>query len=210
MKTTLRFDPTGAVECLYTEAIDLRQLGRLHIVRATGIEFNPDEECWEVRHAESGQILHSDPSREDCLAWEQANLQPGGPVPLDTTRLKTVMKLAIIASLVVAACLVPSCGPGEKELRAELKTIDAEILSLQIAARQYQSQMSQADFDAFIGSFAAGFGAVTGDGELAIDGSGTALDAAQQARAAGYSLDQISQRFDALSARQREILKDLD
>ncbi|WP_035600609.1 hypothetical protein [Haloferula sp. BvORR071] len=81
MKTTLRFDPRGAVDCIYTEAIDLRQLGRLHVVRATAIDFNPEEQCWEVRCADTLQLLHSNPSREACLEWEQANLQPGFAQP---------------------------------------------------------------------------------------------------------------------------------
>ena len=210
MKTTLRFDSRGSVECLYTEAIDLRQLGRLHVVRATAIEFEPEEQCWKVRCADTGQLLHSDPSREACLAWEQINLQPGTPVPSTKTPTKTIMKLALIASLVLAACLVPSCGPSEKELRAELQKVNAEILQLHSAARQYRSQMSEVEFDAFIGSFAAGYGAVTGDGGLAIEGSGTAWEAANQASAASYSLDQIKQRFEALSQRRAEILRDLE
>lgn len=211
MRTTLRFDPRGSVECLYTEAIDLRQLGRLHVVRATAIDFNPAEQRWEVRCADTGQLLQSDPSREACLAWEQANLQPGTPVSPANTRSKPTMKLAIIASLVVlAAWLVPSCGSREEELRVELKKVNAEILQLQTAAREYQAQMGQAEFDAFIGSFAAGYGAVTDDGGLVIDGTSTAWDAANQASAASHSLDQIRQRFAALSERRAEILKDLD
>lgn len=120
------------------------------------------------------------------------------------------MKLAIIASLIIAACLVPSCGPSEKELRSELKKINTEILQLQTAAQQYRAQMNHAEFDAFIGSFAAGYGAVTGDGELAVDGTGAAWGAANQASAASYSLDQIRLRFETLSERRAEILKDLD
>ena len=210
MSTTLRFNPKGSVDCLYTEAIDLRQLGRLHVVRATEIEFEPQEQCWKVRCADTGQLLHSDPSREACLAWELVNLQPGTPVPSTKTPPKTIVKLALSASLVLAACLVPSCGQGEKELRAELQKVNAEILQLHSAARQYRSQMSQAEFDAFIGSFAAGYGAVSGDIGLASDGASTAYNATNQASAASYSLDQIKQRFAALSERRVEILKNLD
>jgi hypothetical protein len=76
MKTTLRFDVAGLVACLYTEAVDLRALGRLHVARATDIRFNDSTQEWEVRCANSGDLFRSDPSREACLAWEHANLQP--------------------------------------------------------------------------------------------------------------------------------------
>lgn len=81
MSTTLRFDPQGGIDCLYTEAVDLRSLGRLHVVRATSIVFDPDEQRWEVRCAAFGKLLFADPSRAACLAWEHANLQPGATVP---------------------------------------------------------------------------------------------------------------------------------
>jgi hypothetical protein len=76
MKTTLRFDGAGIVACLYTEAVDLRALGRLHVVRATDIRFNDSTQEWEVRCANRSDLLHADSSREACLAWERANLQP--------------------------------------------------------------------------------------------------------------------------------------
>ncbi len=75
MSQTLRFDPGGRIDCLYTEAIDLRALGRLEISRATDIRFNPATQQWDVHDAATGQLLHSDPSREACLAWERDNMQ---------------------------------------------------------------------------------------------------------------------------------------
>jgi hypothetical protein len=76
MTTTIRFDAAGLVACLYTEAVDLRALGRLQVVRATDIRFNDNTQLWDVHHAGNGQVLFSDASRAACLAWEQANLQP--------------------------------------------------------------------------------------------------------------------------------------
>ena len=73
---TLRFDQDGRVDCLYTEAIDLRALGRLEVVRATEIAFDPQEQRWEVRSALYGGILFAHRSREVCLQWERDNLQP--------------------------------------------------------------------------------------------------------------------------------------
>ena len=76
MSQTLRFTPGGHIDCLYTEAIDLRALGRLQVVRATDIRFNPGTQQWDVHAAATGQVLFSHPSRADCLRWEQQNLQP--------------------------------------------------------------------------------------------------------------------------------------
>ena len=79
MKSILRFTPDGYIDCLYTEAIDLRGLGRLHVVRATDIRFCEKSQLWKVRCASTGKLLHTDPSREVCLAWERANLGPPNP-----------------------------------------------------------------------------------------------------------------------------------
>jgi len=80
MKSTLRFDPGGHIGCLYTEAIDLRALGRLHVVRATDIRFNDSTQQWDVHDAATGQLLFSHESRTECLRWEKTNLQPQ-PLP---------------------------------------------------------------------------------------------------------------------------------
>ena len=76
MSPTLRFNPGGQVDCLYTEAIDLRELGRLQVVRATDIRFNPQTQLWDVHAADTGQVLFSHSSRNEYLRWERTNLQP--------------------------------------------------------------------------------------------------------------------------------------
>jgi hypothetical protein len=70
----LRFDPTGKVACLYTEAIDLRSLGAIHVKRLTDVRFHDETQQWEVVMAGTGEIVHRDPSREACLAWERETL----------------------------------------------------------------------------------------------------------------------------------------
>lgn len=74
MTSVLRFYPHGQVGCLYTEAIDLRLLGRLEVRRATDIRFDRDTQEWEVRDVIDDSVLHSDSSREACLSWERENL----------------------------------------------------------------------------------------------------------------------------------------
>ena len=79
MSQTLRFKPGGSIDCLYTEAIPLRALGRLHVVRATDIRFNDTTQQWDVHAADTSHVLFSHGSRSECLRWEHKNLQPGNP-----------------------------------------------------------------------------------------------------------------------------------
>jgi len=69
MNPVLTFDADGTGHCLHTDAIPLQAIGTLTVQRATTIEFNASTQQWEVKDAE-GVILHSNPSRSCCLAWE--------------------------------------------------------------------------------------------------------------------------------------------
>ena len=76
-QAVILFDPTGSACCLYSEILDLRQLGRLHLRRATRIEFNEHTQRWDVLPAKRAtKALFSAPTRSACLAWEQANITP--------------------------------------------------------------------------------------------------------------------------------------
>ena len=79
MQHILRVHPGGRIDCLYTDAIDLRTLGRLQVYRATDIRFCEQSQEWRVRCASTGALLHTDPPREACLAWERDNLAPPNP-----------------------------------------------------------------------------------------------------------------------------------
>jgi hypothetical protein len=74
MSATLRFDTGGHIDCLHTEAIDLRALGRLEVVRATDVRFNHTAQRWDVHAADTGRVLFSHASRDACLRWERQNL----------------------------------------------------------------------------------------------------------------------------------------
>ncbi len=67
--TTITFNPNGAGSCLYTELIDLQQIGRLEVTRATTIEYNNKSQFWEVKNLK-GTVLYFSRSRTACLAWE--------------------------------------------------------------------------------------------------------------------------------------------
>ena len=71
----LRIDTSARVHCFYTEAIDLAQLGCLEVHRASTVEFNDNNQQWEVRNP-AGLFLYSHHSRSTCLAWEQEHLEP--------------------------------------------------------------------------------------------------------------------------------------
>jgi hypothetical protein len=75
MSATITFSSDGNGHCLYTESMDLKNIGTLEIQRATNIEFNDKNQCWEVRDAKDNGILYQDASREICIAWEHDNLQ---------------------------------------------------------------------------------------------------------------------------------------
>jgi hypothetical protein len=69
MNPVLTFDTDGVVLCLHTDVIPLQTIGTLTVQRASTIEFNPTTQQWEVKDA-AGVILHRNPSRSRCLAWE--------------------------------------------------------------------------------------------------------------------------------------------
>ena len=75
MSATITFSSDGNGHCLYTEAINLKNIGTLEIQRATNIEFNDGTQLWEVRDAKDNGILYQDASREICLRWEHDNLR---------------------------------------------------------------------------------------------------------------------------------------
>jgi len=66
----LKFNPSGIGECLYTELIDLSSIGSLEIHRASIIEFNRENQEWEVRDRNK-VLVFTNKSRAVCLAWEQ-------------------------------------------------------------------------------------------------------------------------------------------
>ena len=75
MNTALYFTPNGDGRALYNEAINLSTIGRLHVSRATRIEFNHKQQLWQVHPPRSRKILFANSSREACLVWEQAYLE---------------------------------------------------------------------------------------------------------------------------------------
>ena len=112
--------------------------------------------------------------------------------------------------LIAFTFLFVACGPNKAQLRAELQSVESEMVQLRIAAELHRAQMDQAEYDAFIGSFAAGYGSTSGDYELAGNGADTVARSSRQYDASSYSLDQLKQRYEALAQRRTAIVKQLN
>ena len=74
----IHFNPDGTGAGLYTELIDLREIGSLEVVRASEIEFNETTQQWEVFDY-TGNRVFTDPSREACLRWERQHFNQSHP-----------------------------------------------------------------------------------------------------------------------------------
>ncbi|MAS95069.1 MAG: hypothetical protein CMO55_17880 [Verrucomicrobiales bacterium] len=74
----LHFQPDGTGAGLYTEIIDLKELGVLDVSRASNVEFNIEFQQWEVFDY-TGHVIFTDPSREVCLRWEREHFNQTTP-----------------------------------------------------------------------------------------------------------------------------------
>ena len=91
----LRIALNGLIRGLWTDDVALAELGRVHVRRASHVEFDDQQQCWCVREARPatwlrnwlqhlagwpiGKILHQATTRAQALAWEHQYFQPGGP-----------------------------------------------------------------------------------------------------------------------------------
>ncbi len=79
MIPTIEIDKEGDIETLYTDDIDLYDLGIVENVRrASNIEFNQIKQAWEVIDAATNKIVHENKNRDDAIAWEINEFSPGG------------------------------------------------------------------------------------------------------------------------------------
>lgn len=78
MIPTLEIDENGDIHTLYTDKIDLYELGLVTDVRkASYVEFNEDGQTWEVR-LPNGTVIATDKSREKAIEKEIELVGPGG------------------------------------------------------------------------------------------------------------------------------------
>ncbi|MEI6605214.1 MAG: hypothetical protein WCP35_07880 [Verrucomicrobiota bacterium] len=119
------------------------------------------------------------------------------------------MKLLRNAFILVITATLGACGPNKSELRGQVRKIEAEMNYLNSLAQSQRSRMNEADFVAFIGGFAAGYGATSDNGQLVVDGAGVVLDAAQRSSDAQLSLNQIKSRYNQLAIERMGLLNKL-
>lgn len=67
----------GGVSCIYDEALDLRELGRLTIKRASHVEPDEGGNWWADMAPSGGPVLGPFKSRSEALVAERAWLQNG-------------------------------------------------------------------------------------------------------------------------------------
>jgi hypothetical protein len=78
--TKFRITPDGRIRGLWTDDVQLGELGCLHVRRASHVEYDENLQRWTVRPVHApGRVLHSSCSRAAALTWEHAYFSPGGP-----------------------------------------------------------------------------------------------------------------------------------
>jgi hypothetical protein len=65
----------GGVKCIYDEAMDLREIGKLHITRASHVEPDAEGDWWADMGASGGPVLGPFRSRREALGAEREWLQ---------------------------------------------------------------------------------------------------------------------------------------
>ena len=77
-KVTIFAESDGSVRCIYIEAIDLAEIGRLYIDRASHVEYDNMSNCWRVTWTEASEMRCGDSakfaSRTEALHWEEEQL----------------------------------------------------------------------------------------------------------------------------------------
>jgi hypothetical protein len=63
----------GNVKCLYTESLDLTEIGKLKVERASTVEFDNGKQLWVVRLPD-GTEVYRNKSRAACLGWEENHI----------------------------------------------------------------------------------------------------------------------------------------
>lgn len=70
MNHTISIESDGSIQTLWTDKLDLQDLGALSMRRASNIEFCPIGQDWAVFIGDSAIPYYRNRSREACIAWE--------------------------------------------------------------------------------------------------------------------------------------------
>lgn len=75
----LEINEQGNISTLYNDQIDLFSLGIVYnIKRATNIEFDEINQCWNVISCKSNETVYKNKNREKAIEWEIEMFSPGG------------------------------------------------------------------------------------------------------------------------------------
>ena len=78
IRTTFEITPDGNLQGLYTDHVDLFNIGKVTKVRkASNVEFNESKQTWEVS-AIDGTVIHENKNREAAIEFEIEAFSPGG------------------------------------------------------------------------------------------------------------------------------------
>jgi len=78
MKVTLEINDDGNLSGLYTDKINLFDIGRVTNVRkASNVEFCEQAQQWQVTSID-GKILYNHTNRQQAIEWEIVHFSPGG------------------------------------------------------------------------------------------------------------------------------------
>ena len=79
MNIELEITRTGGIRMLHDDLIDLREFGKVKVVRASHVEFDNKRGDWTVKSAKKGRrLLHRAQTRTEALAWEKKHYSPTG------------------------------------------------------------------------------------------------------------------------------------
>jgi hypothetical protein len=76
---TIEIDADGNCRTLYADDLELTSIGRIENVRrASWIEWQEQEQTFDVIDARTGEHVYRNPNRAACIAWEIEHFSPGG------------------------------------------------------------------------------------------------------------------------------------
>lgn len=74
------FDTNGDVMALYSDDVDLTEIGPVTCAGdASRVVFNLETQLWDVRLSDTSKSIASFKLRGEAIQWERDNLSPGGP-----------------------------------------------------------------------------------------------------------------------------------
>jgi hypothetical protein len=78
-QVTLEITEAGGIQMLHDDAVNLAELGKIEVQRASHVEFDNAKGKWFVQSAKTLVVLRDDfDTREIALEWEKEHYSPGG------------------------------------------------------------------------------------------------------------------------------------